>query len=96
MKLINNVNLTPNKKKKIYVLTKNSKYDLTDKKPGIAELLLHVLDLGVLVVLRLLEQRRLVDQVLDLRLHLRDVKPRNRELFLDLTVRSRRRGVRLL
>jgi hypothetical protein len=71
-------------------------YYLTDEKPGIAQLLLHVLNLGVLVVLRLLEQRRLVDQVLDFRLHLGDVESRNSELFLDLAVRRRWRRVRLL
>ena len=69
---------------------------LTNEESRVTELFLHVLDLGLRVILRLLQQRRLVDQVLHLRLHLRDVEPRHRELLLNLALVGRRESVRLL
>ena len=60
-------------------------YDqLTDNKPGIAEFLFHILKPRLLVILQLLELRRLVDQVLDFGFHLGDEQASNGELFFNL------------
>jgi len=72
-------------------------YDqLTDNKPGIAELLFHILKPRLLVILQLLELRRLVDQVLDFRLHLGYKEPGNGELFFNLYIRCWKRYFRFI
>jgi hypothetical protein len=60
-------------------------YDqLTDNKPGIAELLFHILKPRLLVVLQLFKLRRLVDQVLDFGFHLGDEQASKGEFFFNL------------